>query len=387
MSKWSLAYATACSEKGILPRMEYQESDDDLQSLILNGNCPERFGCRVNDIEAEVLSNVLSKTSNITEIDLSYNEVTDVGAEHIANMLRTNTSLQHISLAYCDIKYTGWRAMTDALMHNRTLQSLVMAGNSITGDDDPSKPELREIGGASIGTLLRENHTLSSLNFSSCGLGVCSIVGIAQALIDHPSVTSLNISSPNLSSYQERTSAVQHLSEMLRKNNALVELNMTRMHLCDDQVAMMLPALVYNDTLRSVLMPGNKLSQDGGVEVSKLLARRHDISVVDISSNVIESAGAAAIASTLRANQGIGCLNLSFCGIGESGLISLIEALTSNHGITTLLLWGNAWTPLAVKCLYDHRSRIEDLAYFDCDLHVVDGVPQIALGEHGGIRS
>ena len=377
MSKWSLAYATACSEKGILPRLEYQEAGDDLNSLILNGNCPERFGCRVNDIEAAVLSNVLSTTDTIVELDVSYSEVTDEGAEHIANMLASNKSLQHLSLAYNNINYGGWRSIAIALMKNTTLQSLNISGNALTGDDDPSKSDLREVGGIAIGVLLRENKTLSSLNFASCGLGVCSIVGIAQALLDHPSVTSLNISSPHLPTFQERSSAVQHLSEMLRKNNVIVELNMTRFHLHDDQLAMMLPALVFNDGLRSILLAGNKLSQDGGVEVSKLLARRHDISVVDLSSNSIESVGASAIAATIRANQGIGCLNLSFCNIGENGLISIIEALLSNRSITTLLLWGNNWTPKAVNAFYENRSRLEDLAYFDCELHITDGIPQV----------
>ncbi|KAJ9469752.1 FERM domain-containing protein C [Diplonema papillatum] len=387
-STWSVVYAGACSENGLIPRRELKDkSDDDVQRIQLNGNCAERFSRRVNDLEAAALAQAVVQSNVVEELDLSYNEITDEGARLLADMLMTCTSLKYLNLAYNSIEHKGWRSIANCLVKNQSLLSLNIAGNCIGGASDPEHPELREIGGKTIGTVLRENHTLQELNFASCGLGVAAVVGLAQALIGHPSVVTLNIASLLVNNLQDRLSVAQHLSEMLRKNGTLVQLNLNRCLISDELLSIMLPAFVFNEGLTSILLSANKLSQDGAGELAKLLLRRHDLSVVDISSNNISSAGAAAIAATLKTNHGICSLNLSYCGVGEDGLVAVMEGLRQNTSISTLLLWGNHWTPKACQFFYAHRARLSELLFFDCEFQVVDGFPNVVLHEEGGIRS
>ena len=381
MSTWILAYCAACSERGVLPREELK-GDEERESVILNGNCPERFSCKVGDDEVAILCQAISQSSCVKEVDISYNNVGDEGARHLAGLLRRSSSLEYLSLAYNNVTSRGWRLIAQALMENTSLLGLNIAGNSITGDD----PTNREFGGKVIGMLLAANTTLQYLNFKSCGLGVNSLVGIAQSMLAHPSVVSLNLASPLLPSLQDRMSVAHHLAEMLKKNTVLQELDLSRSMLDDSQLQVMLPAFVCNDPIRSLLLGSNKMSQDGGVEVSKLLARRHDLAVVDISSNEIQSKGAVAIASTLRANQGIMVLHMAYCKIAEEGLIALAEGLRDNSSITTLSLWGNQWSPKACSVFYSIKTRLEELIEFDCEFQVVDGEPQVLLAEGGGVR-
>eukprot|EP01063_Lacrimia_lanifica_P024059 TRINITY_DN32028_c0_g1_i1.p1 TRINITY_DN32028_c0_g1~~TRINITY_DN32028_c0_g1_i1.p1 ORF type:complete len:405 (+),score=167.86 TRINITY_DN32028_c0_g1_i1:68-1216(+) len=378
MGSWPLVYGAACSEKGVLPRDEVKEGEE-VEILMLNGNCKERWERKVDDTEVAALAQAISQTSNITELDISYSKVTDEGARHIAGMLKMSSSLQYLNLAYNDIGSRGWTLIAQSLETNRVLTNLNVAGNSICGEDRIMK----ESGGKMIGHMLRSNKTLRCLNFKSCGLGIASLVGIAQAMINHPSVVSLNIASPLLPSIQERQTVAQHLAEMLRKNDVIQELDLSRSLISDSQLNSMLSAMVANDGLRSLHLCANKLSQDGGSDVAKLLARRHDILHVDLSSNDLATAGATAIAAALRANQGITSLNLSFCGIGEAGLVALADALKYNTSLVSLFLWGNSWTPKAAKVFYAIRQRLSELYDFDCEFQVVDGEPQVLLSEQG----
>lgn len=387
MATWALTYGAACAERGILPRPELKSAGDELQSVRLAGNAPERFAARVGDTEAAALAAALGQCDQATEVDLSYNEISDEGARALADMLRRTTALKHLNLAYNDIGHRGWRTLADALMANTTLETLSVAGNAIGGERHSAHSDMREVGGIACGTMLKMNRTLRTVDFSACELGVCSIVGVAQAMITQGSVTSLNLSNPLLPGAQEGLSVAQHLSEMLRKNNTLETLNLSRFKLTDEQFSIMLPSLVFNDGLRHLLLSSNQLSQDGGAEIGKLLARRHDICSIDLSSNKIDNRGARDIAHTLKQNQGVESLDLSYCAIGEEGLVAVAEGLGSNSSVSTLKLWGNDWTQRASQTFYAHRQRLEQMAFIDFEFCVVDGIPQVLLAPGGGVRS
>ena len=371
-ANWGLVYRAACSEQGLLPREELKDTES-VDSIVLNGNCKERFSSRVDDAETAALCQAVSQTDCVTELDLSYSNVTDEGARHIAGLLKTSSSLQYLSLQYNSITSRGWRLIAQSAMENNTLLGLNVAGNAICGDD----PANRESGGKIVGMLLRANRTLQVLNLKACGLGVNALVGVAQALTDHPSLLSLNIANPIMACLQERASVAQHLAEMIKKNGVLQELDLSRMMLSDATLQTMLPALVANDSIRALVLSANKLSCDGGVDVAKVLARRHDIVLLNLSSNEIGNAGAAAVAQTLRASSMLQHLSLAHCAIAEDGLVAVAECLRTNTTLTSLFLWGNHWTPKACKVFYSIKTRLEELLEFDCEFQVVDGVPQV----------
>jgi len=342
---------------------------------------------RVGDTEVAALASAIGQCPHVTQLDLSYNDVKDEGVRALAELLRGSSSLRHLNLAYNSIGHRGWRTLADALMANTSLVTISVAGNEVCGDWQSPHSDMREVGGVAIGHMLRKNTSLRTLDLGSCGLGVCSLVGVAQALIEQQTLASLNLSNLLLPGAQEGITAAQHLSEMLRKNNSLRELNLSRMKLTDEQFSIMLPALVFNDGLRSLYLSSNKLSCDGGTAVAKLLARRHDLTVVDLSSNKIQDVGARDIAHTLKQNQGLDVLDLSYCGIGENGLVAVAEGLSVNSSVSNLKLWGNDWTERAARTFYALRPRLESMAFVDFEFCVVDGTPQVVLAEGGGVRS
>ena len=100
-----------------------------------------------------------------------------------------------------------------------------------------------------IADMLPANPTLRTLNLSSCGIKTGTIIGLATALREHPSLTSLNIDKPLLPGVQEGLSVATHLSGMIKVNTALTELHMSKWKMNDDQLELMLPSLTANKGL------------------------------------------------------------------------------------------------------------------------------------------
>jgi hypothetical protein len=69
--------------------------------------------------------------SNITLIDLSYNEISDAGAAHLAEVLKCNSTLQSLDLSGNKIHDEGAEQLAEALEHNNTLKSLFLKNTQI----------------------------------------------------------------------------------------------------------------------------------------------------------------------------------------------------------------------------------------------------------------
>jgi Ran GTPase-activating protein (RanGAP) involved in mRNA processing and transport len=361
---WQYAYQTACEKANCAPREEIANIVE-LTSLTLNGNCPERFERRVTDAEVAVLCQALSSVPTVTEVDLSYNNIGDRGAIAFADLLRKNNSIQFISFAYNNIGPEGARALADALMFNMTVVSISLRGNDI-GDE----------GGIALGTMLRGNNILVSLDLGACGLQTKSLVVLSQALQTHPALCSLNIDKPLLKGPHDIQYVIQHLSHTIAHTRLLVELSMNHFGLYDCHLQAMLPALVQNSSITALSLQGNKLSQDGGLLLGKLLARRPELVTLNVNANALDDEGAIALGTAVSTHACLQNLYLRDNRIGERGLNSLASALNANISVNNLLIWGNKFTEGSCRVWYALGPRLKSLNV-DFEFHLVGGQPQL----------
>ncbi|CAK9028353.1 LRR and CARD domains-containing protein 3) (Nucleotide-binding oligomerization domain protein 3) [Durusdinium trenchii] len=92
-----------------------------LQKLLLkNLRGPEGIG----NVLAEALAAILTDHRSLTEVDLSYCEVSNVGAKALAKALQRNTTLTDLRFYGCEIDDFGVEALADAMQHNKTLTKL-----------------------------------------------------------------------------------------------------------------------------------------------------------------------------------------------------------------------------------------------------------------------
>eukprot|EP01006_Ploeotia_vitrea_P016562 TRINITY_DN4728_c0_g1_i1.p1 TRINITY_DN4728_c0_g1~~TRINITY_DN4728_c0_g1_i1.p1 ORF type:complete len:371 (+),score=13.09 TRINITY_DN4728_c0_g1_i1:32-1144(+) len=368
MYNFGKLYEEECVKQDIAPRPELDELENPTR-LLLHGNCPERFEDRINDGEAKaIFKGLYSSDCLVAELDLSYNFIGDEPMQDLAQALRHSNVIERVNLAFNNVTGVGARLLADGLMMNTSVLHFSIQGNDIG-----------EEGGTAMAAMLKGNNTLQTLNLGSCGIKTGTIIGLATALQEQPSLTSLNIDKPLLPGLQENLTAAQHLGEMIKLNSTLTEINMSRFKMNDEMMQLMTPAFIHNQSVIAMNFSCNQLSVDCGALFASILSKRPDITDLNLHSNKLADAGVKQIAQALKTHPSLVKLDLRKNSVAEIGMSAVADMLKFNDSVNELQLWGNTFTPQTCKRFYGINARLSSLLLVDFDFHVVDGQPQVFL--------
>mmetsp|Transcript_31260 Transcript_31260/g.40085 ORF Transcript_31260/g.40085 Transcript_31260/m.40085 type:complete len:436 (+) Transcript_31260:106-1413(+) len=173
----------------------------------------------IDDDLLRMLMTGLIKNSTITHLDLSHNKITNHGARLLSKLLNEKSVIVSLNLSDNQIHAEGGRYLGRALRSNDSLMDLNLRLNRLTDD-----------GGRMLLEGLRDNHSLSYLNLSGNSIA-------AEA------VTALTI--------------------LLRETQkTLVSLDLSCNELQDHEVRMIKTALEQNETLTSLDLRMNDITED-----------------------------------------------------------------------------------------------------------------------------
>lgn len=361
---WREAYLNACSECGSVPRSEVLEASDGRLSVY--GNSFENFKQRCTDDDLKPICAAASCSSDFQTIELPYNTISSVGAESIALAFSEGSFdlVAEVDLTSNSIESSGAVTLANALGKNRCLMRLTLSGNPLGGSCGPA-----------FGAMLQENKCLSKLDLAQCDLTMKDLVYIFGALKENSTLTSLNVGRPLLINPDDVNYVAHHLSLAMRHNTTLTELGLNHCNLVDSNLQQLIPAFCSAGIVRLYLR-GNRLSQDGGEMLARLLERKQDFIALDVSNNRIRDVGASAIAKSICTHPRLQALYLENNTIGEKGLVGLASAIESSRSLTSLSLWGNDFSGNSIKSFYDIKPRFDTLAV-DFGLYLVDDQPSM----------
>ncbi|KAK7198360.1 Leucine Rich repeat [Novymonas esmeraldas] len=358
---WVEAYRAACAEVSAEVREDVSSSGASGE-LVVRGNSFDNFKRRVSDTDVRAIVAALRVCPGLAALYLPYNNISDDGGALLGRALGhqldtiITLDLQHNSLGP-----EAGVAIAEGLQRNDSLCHVMLAGNALTSRC-----------GAAFGAALRVNVSLAVLDLYSTDMDMPALVHICHALGVNRGLLSLNIGRPLLHGVDELESVVHHLSTALQRNTTLEELHMAHFGLVDDCLQTLVLALC-GSAVTTLNVRGNKLSQDAGRLLARLLDRRHDFRSIDVSCNRLCDAGAAALAKGLAHHPQLEALAMQSCSVGERGLVELVGGLTSCSGLRRLSLWGNDVTPAVASAL---TATFGDL----CDMDQVD----VGIAEQGG---
>ena len=89
----------------------------------------------VNDDIAKVIAFGLYKSTTVTKLNLSNNQISNIGAIAISDSIRSNNVLQELNLSQCRIRREGALHVVDSLQVNTTLRKVDLSDNNIISDD------------------------------------------------------------------------------------------------------------------------------------------------------------------------------------------------------------------------------------------------------------
>ena len=147
-------------------------------------------GCNVDDECVEMLAggvNFMSseglKDVRISQLFITFGNITERGATTLAEMLKENWMLEQLNVSGNSIGDGGATALAEMLKENRTLEQLSVSGNSI-GDG----------GATALAEMLKENRTLQQLSVRNNSIGDGGATALAEMLKENRTLHQLDVS-------------------------------------------------------------------------------------------------------------------------------------------------------------------------------------------------
>ena len=323
------------------------------------------YECGIDDAFAAAISQVLTRTSILTELSLFGNSIGNSGAIHLSQALKANSSLTSLDLMDNSIGDSGASSLFQALTANSSLTQLDLKDNSISGDGvsclsqaltafssltelDLSGNSIGDAGASCLSQALTGNSSLAVLDLNSNSIGYAGAFYLLQALTANSSLTDLRLEGNRISD-----AGAFSPSQVLPINSSLTELSLSYNSIGDNSAYYLSQALTAFSSLIRLDLPSNNIGIAGASYLFKALTANssHTMRMLDLSNNSIGDAGASCLCHAFTANSSLTCLELAENDIGEAFASSLSQALTANSSLNNLNLCSNSVGDAGASCL------------------------------------
>lgn len=234
-------------------------------------------------------------SQGIEHFDFRMNRLTDgdcVG--HLSGALRSATALRSINLSSTGLGAEACRRLVDAI-------GTGSAANRVFAELDLGYNELHDEGCHAVATLIEmPGCWLRKLRLRHNGLGPVGAKRLAAALLTHPRLTLLDVSSNPIG---------------------------------DSGVSSLAESLLGNRTLRDIALDDCGISDKGCRGVARMLMTNSVLRSLTLSRNSLGDEGVRTLAEGVRYNRTLEVLGIDMCCLGNAGFICLLQELHLCHSM------------------------------------------------------
>ena len=336
--------------------------------------------CKVTDQEAEMLTRYNCLPS-LKVLNLSGNDITNKGMESMARIIKSSTNLTDLLFAGNPIGDDGIK-----LLSLSNLKHLVQL--------NVSRTEMTKVGAYDLGGCFKHN-SLQSLEISNNDIEDSGLTGILDNL---PStLVCLNVSGCNLTCI-----GAVIIGKLLRKNQTLKYLGISKNSIGDDGMSAVLDSLHVNTTLIQLVAQNCEFYTKGAESVAKML-QVNKTKYLDISGNRFDENGMTAVTRSIHTNTTLVQLQVfNYDGAGGMAQMLTVNKTLKQLGISysdntvavlKIFCEGDCeLVQLSITCTMNERdenfmtikdyvdevNRATTAVYITCDrqCHALDGVLQ-----------
>ena len=275
-----------------------------------------------NTICSTVISSCIKNNKFLQDLNISENQITSDGARSIAEAIVVNSKLQRLDISKNYINSEGLMCILE--INNSVLQFLNITYNNVAASECdhildfietlPFPPEIH-------------------VSYNTIGLSAGNLIAVTL-------LCSIN-SNGTVSDFQKDTWSFDEISSLVHRaeffNNCLKNL---RLHDHDRHIIRILlgKAMEINTVLD---ISSIKLSDKVATAISDCLRANNILQELNLSNNEITSEGATRIADAVNVNTVLQKLDISNNWIDVKGLISLLQTTNSNSALQFLSITHN----------------------------------------------
>lgn len=306
---------TTCPTMRVIKLDEYELPMQDLLGLTDCSDVKFRGydpGPKLHNLDMVVISEALRRNTKLTALDLRHHWTGDTVFSACDWLLGNDVcKITDWSMTDCHIHAAACDPFSRGLAKNTLLRRLDLQDN----------PKLGSPGARLIATALEGHPALTELNLSGCGIG------------------------------QDGADALGH---MLKTNTSIVRLYAARNPDMEGGGARVLVKhLTHNTTLEELFLSYCGVDAVGATGVGEMLDRNDTIVSLDLSDNPLSDEGAVELADGLLGNARLRVLDVRDCSLGLKGMQALQVMLCENHVLLELLRGGNTED-------YDNEESIKE---------------------------
>ena len=289
----------------------------------------------LSDDGATFISACLLGTVSLQVLNISHNKITDRGIQVISEAIRMNSTLQNINISKNHISSEGLLYFIEAVKNSYTLQVVNVTHNNVTRSGFTSIKQCIE-------NLLHPIQIIASWNeiVSSSG----KLLVISKICTNH-AFESITEDMWLFEDY-DHDHIVTCLSECLKEDDMLLELNLSKNKIISGSEKKIVKAIAINKTLQKLDASFTKiyvgLTSDF-IKIDKSLKE------LNISNNNITSNGAKEIATAIRVNTTLEKLDISCNSLSDEGATFISNGLKNNISLQELNISRNKITSEGTK--------------------------------------
>ena len=410
------------TNNGAITIAEVIQVNTTLQKLNISNN-------KISDDAVAAISDCLKFNTSLQELNISHNCITNGGIKLIAQAIQINSTLQNINISKNHMFTEGLLYFMEAVTNNCTLQIVNITHNNVTRSGFTSIKQCIENLQHPIQIYASWNEIISRNGELLVISKICTVqeaennieedvwsfedydpdhivTCLSECLKEDDTLLELNMSKNQIIRSREKKiieaikvnktllkldasfTKIQdedYISDCLKINKSLKELNMSENMITSNGAKEIATAIRVNTTLEKLDLSCNRISNDGVSFISDCFKNNNSLQELNISKNKITSEGAQYIAEAIQVNTTLAKINVSCNAISDDGAAAISYSLRFNNSLQELNMSRNEITSEGVKKITKVIQVNTTLKCLDLSINKIvdDGADFIS----GGLKS
>ena len=278
-----------------------KQAADDIGNFLSKNTELKELDLSHNNLDATGIRNICRKLniSHLTKINISNNAIGEQAADDIGNVLSKNTELKELDISCNNLYESGIKMLCKRIANLSKLTKLKIDGNNIT-----------HLAADYVTEVLLYNVKLEEIDISDNSVLAAGVVSIFNGMKSVFTLRNVNISD-NWITYK----AADSIAAVLSQNTHLRKLYLRKNYLETNGVIVLCKAMSNILYLTHLDISCNKITHEAAHDITALLIHNPELKELDLSNNLMQTPGVTIVCKAIRT-----LTNLSKLNIGDNNI-------------------------------------------------------------------